>query len=421
MQNSSVLPAQDVVISGSKIESILPTSPNNSDIKVIDGSGKFLMPGLFDMHVHHEPSLLPLFLSNGITAVRDCGNSSDSVFKLRADIAAEKVLAPRMFVSGKILEGDPPLWPEFKVIKNTAEAVSAVGFLKKKGADQVKVYHTLPPKLYKTVLKVATKQKLKVAGHVPNDMSPIEALDAGLNCIEHLTTLGQLIGRYEYTKATEPEYEGWYKFTKPTIDQESLNDLVLTFKSHDAYFCPTLIVHRQLSKLADYSKLKKETDTRFIEPKYVNQNWNPDHKNASTNIKGIKPLWFKNYGVIYDNLRSVLPELAKGATILAGSDTPNPFVVPGYSLLDELELMADSGLTNYQVLQAATVNGAKYLNVQDQLGKVSKGMDANLIILNKNPLESIKNIRSLDTVVLAGKAYSPSELEAKVEAFEPLG
>jgi len=191
MTDEQVIVKQDVLIEGKLIKKIVPTG----SLKIIvddeiDGTDRYLMPGLFDMHAHvNEERFLKLFLLNGITAVRDLGNEDNGIFKLKKDINSGRIIGPRLFVSGKILEGDPPFWEGFNVIKSKAQAVNAVKELKAKGADQVKVYHTLSPELHKSIIDEAHKLGMKVTGHVPQEMNVLEALDAGQDGIEHLSSL----------------------------------------------------------------------------------------------------------------------------------------------------------------------------------------------------------------------------------------
>lgn len=414
MSNDQVLANHDVIIEDGKIVSIEPSGQKVSD-NIIDGSGKFLMPGLFDAHAHMDSGYAPLFLMNGVTAVRDCGND-DTIFEQRADAENGKVLSPRLFVSGKIIEGDPPMWSEFKAIKNISEGKQAVKELKERNADQIKLYHTLPTDLYKSMVKEARKAGLRVAGHIPYTIPVIEALDLGVQCIEHITMFSEFLGEYDYEPANLSGYDDtWRRFKNPRINQQNLRALCEAFKRNDAYHCPTLIVEKQLAGLADYTKLTKETDTSLINQSLVKGAWNPNSDKAYPNIKNVRPLWFENFGVVYENLRTILPELAKSGTLLTGSDTCNPFVIPGSSLIQEVELLADSGLSNFQALQAATVNPAKYLEISNELGELKIGSTANLIMLNANPLEDVTNLRKLDGVFIQNSYYSQKSLASKAK------
>ena len=417
MSDEAVIANQDVLIEGKIIQKIFPTgSIEISAENEVDGSGKYLLPGLFDMHTHvNEKRFLDLFLMNGVTAVRDLGNVDKDIFKLKADINAGKVVGPRLFVSGKILEGDPPFWEGFNVIKTKAQAIEAVKELKAKGADQVKVYHTLSPELHRVIIEESHKLGMKVTGHVPVDITPVQALNIGQDGIEHMSSLTYYMGKTDYEDANEPGYEGWSRFTGYKVKHKELSNLVDAFKAHKAYFCPTLIVDRQISSLANYKELVNETDSNYIEPRYIKEEWNPSSKNAATNIKGVKPLWFKNYGVIYKGSKGAIKAISEGAAILAGTDTPNPFVVPGFSLHKELELLVESGLSNFEALCAATVNAAEWLGVSGDLATVEVGKVANLLLLNADPLKDIKNTKKIDSVILEGKLYPHTLLARKAE------
>lgn len=414
MASGKVAHDQEVLIDGTRIENISKSqSLDKSNYKIIDGTGKYLMPGLFDMHTHmNDKKFLPLFLMNGITAIRDLGNVDENIFSLREDARTGKVLSPRLFVCGKILEGDPPLWNGFKVVKTKSEAVAAVRELKKKDADFVKVYHTLQPNLYKAIMTEAKKQNMKVTGHIPNGMSAIDVLEAGQGCIEHMSQITRNAGDIIYEDANEVGYEGWRRFTGYKVKENDFQDLLNSLQKHKAYLCPTMVVAQKTAALIDYNSLASSPGASYMDDNYVKEEWNPNSKKAAENIKGVKPLWFKNYGVIFEGSKTLIKRLAEHATILAGTDTPNPFVIPGFALLDELELLVECGLSPYQALQAATTNAAQYLDVDDELGTVEVGKTANLVLLAKDPLKSIDNIKTVEAIVLNGRYHTVAELKS---------
>lgn len=412
MVDENILPKQDVIVIDNKISKIVKSgSVGLPSSTTIDGTDKYLMPGLFDMHAHLYKHFLPLLLMYGVTSVRDMGND-DSIFKLQSEIQANKILGPRLFVSGNILEGNPPLWDWTEIIQSTEQAKKAVHELKKKGVDQVKVYHTLSPDIHKAIITEAHECGLKVTGHIPNDLTPIQALQAGQDGIEHLLSIRMFVGEIKFKDSSTPGLEGWSEFTKLEIIEKHLQQLIESFNKYSTFFCPTLIVHQQMAALADYDSLAQTVDTDYYSEDDVTKYWNPTHNNALENIKGQTPLWFRNTGVIYEGMRKVLPILAKNSTLLAGTDTPNPFVIPGVSLVQELELMVESGLSNFQALQAATTNAACWLNVQSELGSVEEGKIANLLIVNKNPLNDINTIANLEQVILSGTAHTRNHLAA---------
>lgn len=417
MPGHRVLQGYDVCIEGSKITRISPSKRQKvlSGHKLIDGSGKFLMPGLFDMHVHlYSQSFFPLFLMNGVTAIREMGNTQESIFQLREGVNTGKVLGPRMFVCGPILEGNPPLWKGFRVIRSKKEAKNAVKELKQKGADFIKVYHTLKPEIYKIILSEAHLRGLKVTGHLPKSIDILEGLSLGQDGFEHMYDFVEHVVEISSIDAHLKTRPGWRKFTNVKINKQKLQKLsTILKKNRYVSFCPTLVVDEKMGELSNYKKLEKVKETKYLSKRYTEVIWNPEHPKSAENVRDLPSLYFKNIKTLYAQTRHILPSLTGNGNLLAGSDTPNPFVIPGFSLIEELELLVSSGLKPYQALEAATYNAAQWLNVQSELGTIEEGKTANLVLLRKSPLESISHIRSLEAVTLNGKYFSLKSLKAR--------
>lgn len=420
MLEDKVLSKRDVVISGTNIVSITKADgKNRGDCKVIDGSGKYVMPGLFDMHVHLDGGkYIPLFLMNGITCVRDLGSTDDSIFKLKRNIEEGRTIGPKLFVCGPILEGDPPLWDCFRVIKSQSTAIKVVHELRDKGVDFIKVYHTLPPDIYKVILRTARRLGLKVTGHIPNGLTPLDAIESGQTCIEHMLQITSYVGDVSWEKVTDPDYEGWQRATKYEVDEDRFHKFLSALGQHQAYVCPTLIVERQIASLAKYDDLLETPGIGYISEAMAREEWNPAHKNAQGHIKGQRPLWFKNYGVFHKGSKKLIRQLVEHGTLLAGTDTMNPFVIPGFSLSDELELLVESGLSPFQALCTATVNAARFLDVDDQLGTIEVGKTANIAVLDKNPLDVIGNVRTVNAIVLDGQYLDRSRMESEANKLK---
>lgn len=415
MIDDNILSHRDILIKNDKIHTIVSTSNSNKSDNDIDATGKYVMPGLFDSHVHlHDNDFLSMFLANGVTAVRDTGSASSDIFKLREDVINKKIDGPMVFSSGKIIEGNPPLWSGFEVAESKPQVVQAVKRQKDAGADFIKIYHTLPADLYEEAIKQAKVHGLKVTGHVSKEINPIEALNMGLDGIEHISSLNFLT-KIDYQPADEAGYEGWYKFTNCTIKSDLLEKLLNKLGSRTTYVCPTLIVHKKLAGLSDYNSLAHSESSKYMSDHYIKESWNPSHKNAAPNIKNKKPLWWHNVGVQANAIRQIIPVLYHSTTLLAGSDTPNPFVIPGFSLHEELRLLVESGLTPYQALKTATINPAKFLDIEDTLGTIEQGKLANLIILSRNPLQDIANIASIESTFVLGRAYNVNELGQRIK------
>lgn len=418
MTGSDVWYGMDLAINKAQIETIQENfSENEEDDEIIDGTGKYLIPGLFDMHVHLESeSHFPLFLMNGITGIREMGNPREDIFELKRKINTGELFGPRMYVCGPILEGDPPFWEDFKVVTTHDEAVQTVRELTNKGADFIKVYHTLDESTYKTIIDEAKRQNLPVTGHIPSELNIISAIHAGQYGIEHMYDIEGYTGSISTRDARDDEEPGYEVFTDFTFDQKKLTELLDTM-SKKIFMCPTFVVHEQMAALADYETLKNSPEAQYLPPYYKDVDWNPSHPQSSTNINGLPPLFFKNLGVIHEASKALVKQLAAHSTLLAGTDSPNPFVVPGFSLLQELELLVENGLSAYQALETATCNGAQFLNVSKELGTIEPGKIANLVLLDKNPLEDITALRQNQGTVLNGEFHSREYLERQTESI----
>lgn len=384
-------------------------------VEILDGHDSYVIPGLFDMHVHLDSEdHFPLFLMNGITGIREMGNK-DSIFDIRQKVKTSELLGPSMYICGPILEGNPPVWDDFKILETRAQATESVSELAGKGADFIKVYHTLGEDLLNTVIEQAHSHNLKVTGHISHELNVVEAIKNGQNGVEHMSDITDFVGEIKMRDAREDEEPGYKVFTDYRLDEEAV-DSFLSVLSKDIYLCPTLVLDEKLSGLADYESLRNEPEAAYLDYHYKDVDWNPSHPNSSANIQGLPPLFFDNLRVIHEGVKPLVKDLAKHGTLLAGSDTPNPFVVPGFSLIRELELLLEAGLSNSQVLEAATVNGAKFLDMADNAGSIAPGKVANMVMLEGNPLEDIGSLRNIEATILNGRVYTKEYLQTLLGA-----
>lgn len=421
MPGPRILHGYDVIIEGARIKQILPSRKQEKGKfagRVINGTGKFLIPGLFDMHVHLESkSFFPLFLMNGVTAIREVGSTRKDIFQLRDKVNAGKITGPRMFIAGPILEGYPPFWQGFRIVRTKKEGKQAVKELKEKRADFIKVYQTLKLGVYREIVHEAKKQKLKVIGHLPKSIDPIVALNLGQKELEHMDDIRQHVGEVRMKDISKKGYEGWKKFTGLKIKQARLKNLGQVLQKNKAFICPTLVVDERMAQLSNYEKLKKLKEARLLPRHYREIDWKPSHPKSLENIRGLPPLWFQNFKVLHENSKQIIPFLAKHSILLAGSDTPNPFVVPGFSLIEELELFVKTGLQPYQAIEAATYNPSLFLDISNELGTIKEGKIANLVLLEKNPIQSISFLRTIQGTFLNGNYYPRLVIKNKTTSF----
>lgn len=411
MVDDKVQSHRDILISGDRISKITETDLGNKLESDIDGRDKYLMPGLFDAHAHvyDYDSMLPMFLANGITAIRDTGNSKSGIYELRRNAMKGEADSPLIYTSGKIIEGDPPIWNGFEVVKTKQQVKQAINRQVEAGADFIKIYQTLPDDLYREAIKQAKLHGKKVVGHISGELTPKEVIQAGLDGIEHLDSLMPLVD-IESEPLNQPGYEdGWRKFTSSSLNQEKFDLFIATISDKTVYFCPTLILEQKIMGRVDYESLTTDENIKYMSDKYVFGDWKPG--------KNHKSMWFRNFAVGIKPLLQQILKLYYASTLLAGSDTANPFVVPGFSLHEELSLLVESGLTTHQALLCATVNPAKFLDMDSKLGTVEEGKMANLILLNKNPLEDISNSREVEASFILGRYFNSKDIRNNLTKY----
>jgi len=399
-----------VVISGDRISAIGDSSKLSlpAEAKVIDATGKFLIPGLWDMHVHwYAKNTLTLFTANGVTGVRQMFGNPD-LLRWRDEIAKGSLLGPRMVVASRIIDGPEPVWPNSISVRNEAEGREAVRKVKQWGADFVKVYALLPRDAYFGIAAEAKQQGISFVGHVPTSVSPGEASDAGQKSIEHLT--GILIAcsdketelREELVKATSPEARSRVQATAlAAYDEKRAMDLFARFVRNQTWQCPTLTVLRSNAYLGD-ENFRQDGRLRYI-PRQLQQRWSVRIANRD-NAGAAKKVFQKQLGIVGAMSKAGVP-------ILAGTDTGNPFCFPGFSLHDELALLVIAGLTPVEALRAATVNPAKFFGLENTLGTIEQGKIADLVLLDANPLLDIRNTQRINAVISKGHLFDRKALD----------
>src|SRR5215813_4919353 len=423
-----------VVITDSRISDIGKTAeiPVPQGAQVVDGRGKFLIPGLWDMHVHwHEyKDYLRLFTANGVTGVRVMWGAPIN-FKWRREIEAGSLIGPHLVISSTIMDGPKPVWPGSVAISNEAEARKAVRTARKDGFDFIKVYSLLPRPAYFAIADEAKKQGLEFAGHVPIAVSPIEASDAGQKSIEHLTgILGGCSTREEelrrgfedaYTKLPVgqrlPDPARLRPLTRmmlETFNQEKATTLFQRLSRNHTWQCPTLTVLRS-SAFLDDPGFRNDPRLKYV-PKEMRTAWNPANDfrfraRATEDFDLSRQLYKKQIELVGLMHRA-------GVEFIAGTDVSNPYCFPGFSLHDELSLMVEAGLSPMEALQTATYNAARFLGKQSEFGSVEKGKIADLVLLDADPLTDIRNTSRINSVIQNGRLLNRAELDRLLAEVE---
>jgi tetratricopeptide (TPR) repeat protein len=430
-----------VFITGDRITEIKKTGKVRpaKRAQVIDATGKFLIPGLWDMHVHwNDARYFPLFIANGITGMRIMWGTPDH-FEQREDISKGSLIGPRLIIASPIIDGPKPVWAGSISVGNEAEARQVVRQVKEMGYDFVKIYQLLPRDVYFAIADESKKQGLFFAGHIPLSISTAEASNAGQRSIEHLDfiTLGILLAcsnkEEELLKEREKAFEGLSAQQSPTrsqleayrnfiekilktYDDKKASALFALFVKNSTWQCPTLTVLRSYRYLDD-ENFTNDPRLKYM-PKDIRESW--ELKNNPLVSSNAAEDWAIGKKVYQKELETVGAMRRAGVELLAGTDVLNPFCFPGFSLHDELSLLVEAGLMPIEALQAATYNPAKFLGMMDSLGTIDTGKIADLVLLEADPLEDIGNTRKIAAVVVNGKYFpkpSLDEMLAKIEVL----
>lgn len=423
-----------VVITGDRITAVDSagevTIPR--DALVVDATGKFLIPGLWDMHVHWElKDYLPLFIANGVLGVRMMWGTP-AHHEWVKQTASGELLGPRLSIASPIIDGPKPIWKGSVGVANAAEAREAVVRAKEAGADFIKVYSLLSREAYFAIAAEAGRHGIPFVGHVPESVSAGEASDSGQKSIEHLT--GVLLAtssdeasiRAEMQDAlaagsAEPSAIRFRRLTVnvkavETHDPDRAAALFARFRQNHTWQVPTLTVLRAITHLDDAS-FTNDPRLKYM-PQRFRDYWDPK-RDARVRMYTAED-WAQSRKVYALYLKLIGEMKRAGVEFLAGSDVSNPYCFPGFSLHDELTLLVQAGFTPQEALQAATINPARYLGLRDSLGTVETGKVADLLLLTANPLEDIGNTRQIDAVFVAGKMIDHTQIEtmlARVEAI----
>jgi imidazolonepropionase-like amidohydrolase len=383
--------------------------------QTVDGTGKFLIPGLWDMHVHGTgaPHFSELYIASGVTGVRD-------MFGPMADIQAERKAiqngqaGPHIVAAGRIVDGPKPVWPGSIAVKDADEGRKAVNTVKQEGSDFVKVYSLLPRDAYFAIAAEAKRQGMVFAGHVPETISAVEASDAGQKSIEHLTGVLKGCSTREdellHPDSSIPLTQSMTASLATALDsydEKRAQALFARLKRNHTWQCPTLTVLDHIAHVNDGS-LVNDPRLKYM-PAGFRSFWNPTNdfrfKNADAKFYAAVQRANRQDEEIVGKMRRA------GVEFLAGTDVCNPYCFPGFSLHEELARLVHAGLTPMEALQAATINPARYLGKDREMGSIRPGKLADLVLLDADPLEDIHNTARIRAVFANGRMYDRSALD----------
>ncbi len=434
---------QTVLIEHQRIAAVGPSSssPIPRGARIVEATGKYLIPGLADMHVHltgaGEPGgsrkfMIPLLLANGVTTARDMGSYLDSLLALRKEIAEGKRLGPQIYTPGPYLDGSPPSFQPSLIVTNRAEANEDVHQLVQRGVPFIKVQSNLSPEAYFAIADAAKREHVSFVGHVPDRVTAAEAAEAGQRSIEHLTNVLRGCSRDE-PKLMREQFYGpakeespaeaharvvrWQREILDSYSQSVAGALIAKFARNSVWQTPTLVLLQNDAFPTLQDAASQDPALKYIRAVTLDI-WKQDR---AEQMRFVTPAESELRANLLAKSANVVAEMQRaGVEILAGTDSPAPYVVPGFSLHHELELLVQAGLTPLQALQAATSRAAEFLGESSDSGTVAAGKYADLVLLDANPLENIRSTQKIRAVILRGQFLDRPNLDKflqEVQAF----
>ncbi|MDO1451370.1 amidohydrolase family protein [Rhodocytophaga aerolata] len=436
LENDTILPARNILVEGNFIRSISQNEPEVlPNRQIIDGSGKFLLPALWDMHahlMHLSPAIAyPLFVASGVTHIRDMRGainnrdlfaSSVSLTKeWNAAVQEGKLIGPWVHsYSSFAVEGPHPMFkrsPHYFNCSNGQEAKMLIGHLKAHEFTQVKIYNNIPRQSFFALAAQAKLASLDVVGHKPYSVSAIEASNAGMKSLEHAKFLlwesfsgaDQVVVTANAGKIDNTHFR---KRLLAEHDTVKLGQILETLAKNRTWYCPTHLT-RKADAYADNARFRKRYEQinpilRFLSFEDLDATISEDSSADGRQI--YMDFYLKSSQVSYQAYR-------QGVKILAGSDVPE---LPGSSLHEELEELSLAGLPPFEVLRTATLYPAQYFNLQSQYGSIKEGKVADLIILNTNPVSDVGHTRNISAVIFNGNYIGEAQIEALISQTNKL-
>ena len=412
VQLGKLLERRTVVIGGNRIlrvagEVHIPATRHT----VIDGTGKYLIPGLWDMHVHLQdpgPAALPLLVAHGVTGVRDMGTSLELIREFRGTIARGEIAGPRIQAAGFMIESaaawdgllkalPPSVWERERTrrrrVETPEEAREAVRAAAETGADFIKIHWNQSRETFFALADECRRRRMVFAGHDPlTGLSLLEIAEAGQRSIEHI--------------------DGSFPLQLSRVDEEGRRRMIAAFREHGTHFVPTLVVFLQLDRIAEANNVEERMRLALSDPRA--RHLTPDLEEFWSVFLGMYPTLpaIEDFREAFDQLKRLHNE---GIRILPGTDLTAPLIFPGSSLHDELIAMAERlEMKPEDVLRSATIHSADFLGLDD-LGTVEEGRLADLVLLEANPLEELEHIREVHSVIVDGRYYGPAARKRLLE------
>lgn len=428
MDEERVLENQTVVVNEGRIVAIGDSDMIKAPVgaQVIAGEGRYLMPGLSDMHAHIAGYELDstaaadtralarnqflLYLAGGVTLLRDTGGSPGHVDYAR-QIESGELLGPDFFFTSRILEGEDAVWDFSTKVTEVEQVEPLIASFAENGYWGVKVYHTLSDPVYRAIMETAAHYELPVVGHVPFETGIEEVLKLGQFSIEHLRGYdfdGVDLAHLKETGGRTPLRFGAIR----RMSEARRTELVALTKASGTWNTPTLAVNRLMFDAKLRASLAEHPRFGLLHPAI---------QETVNNFNGLDAIFLPEtkqaLAEAYEPSQALVKALDDaGAGLLVGTDSSVPAYLPGFTVIDEIKSFVDAGISPYSALKAATIAPAQSLGIADTHGTVAVGKVANLLLLEANPLDDVDALWRLEGVVIGGRWYRLTELEALLRA-----
>jgi len=404
MKSKKVDTNQSLMIHNGIIEAIGNQLPlPEAACTIIDAHSQYVMPGLINMHTHlgDNRNDLKLYLVNGITTIRNMWGYESFRFghylfgtrvfhhlELKKQISKGHIASPDIYTPGALLDGDPPFFPRFMYIHAVKDAEQIRKIIKtqaNKGYDFIKIYSKLSLKNFNDIIHIAKEFDMQVVGHVPDAVGLKHALESQMKSIEHL---------YGFVNPYFPD---------KNLDDEQIKLMAGLAASNNVWNCPTLIANERLANVKKQAEYESEQHLSYVSQKNIKaMRFLIEESSKVFNKAGLT-----DQQIYMEKLFHIIRQLkSEGAGILLGTDKSVPYVVAGFAEHQEMQLLAQAGLTNHEIISAATVNAARCLGKEAEIGTIETGKKADMILTNKNPLDDLHTISCHLGVIKHGVYYS---------------
>lgn len=412
LKQGKVLEGYQVVVDSGIIKKVEKSAGESGSYQtVIEGKGQYLMPGLAEMHAHipspptseaRTHATLFLYLSNGITTIRGMlGHPSH--LQLREQVASGEVLGPRIFTSSPSLNGN--------TVPNPAEARKKVMEYSQAGYDFLKIHPGIELKVFDTLVKTAQEENIPIAGHVPVAVGIRNALESGYASIDHVD--GFLEGLVPENSGLSPDHNGFFGFNfTDRADINRMDSLVAMARENEVWIVPTQSLFERWYAPADGDSLLQQVEMQYM-PQTVLTDWKNRKLESTGPGSDFNADKWQDFIELRRQLIHALTEDGHG--MLLGSDAPQLFNVPGFSIHHEIEALEKAGMSPLEILRSGTINPAVYFGKEEEFGHIAAGLAADLILIESDPLQDLTALRDISGVMVRGHWLSREEIDRKLE------